>query len=107
MHLQAQVLATNGVKEVKADGILRTKAAIVAQAKQLDGLIEHEVLRRNLHAHLTKAQIQAVLLGYTVEGPRIVVSASIEVANVLHPLPTPDARVKVGHKTEGTTSHGA
>ena len=43
------------------------EAAVVLHAQKLDGAPQHQILRGDLDAHVTKAQVKAVLLGHAVE----------------------------------------
>ena len=102
VYLQAEVAALHRVEEVEADGETLAEAVPHLLAEQLAGVGKDDILRRQFEERSFCFQIEAVLLGHTVEAPAVVHLLARQITNLLHPLSAPGRRVEEGDDAERT-----
>ena len=105
VHLQGEVLAVHRVQKVEPDGEVQAKARVHAVAQERARRKEHQILRRHLHDGVPALEQQAVLLRHAVKAPGVVLLGGVQAADLLHPLPAPDAGVEVRRHAEGALRH--
>ena len=101
MHLKAEVTAPDGVEEVEADGEILSEPGLDDLSEHLAAAQKNQVLGRQLETHTFDLKQEAVLLRNAVETPAIVGNALVQVADFLHPLSSPDSRIKIRDEPEG------
>ena len=101
VHLQRQVLAVYGIQHIEADGELLAEPGVNPVTQKFLWLGEHQIQRGGLHQCPAEIQKQTVFLGDAVKAPGVVASVFRQVKVPLHPVPAPDAGVKIGNQPEG------
>ena len=89
VYLQRQVAAGHGIEKVETDGEFCAETVIRGLPEQSLRLGENQVDRRNFDFDGTETEAEAILLWHAVETPGEVGLGSIEIADLLHPLPAP------------------
>src|SRR5215203_3552200 len=101
MDLEREVAALHRVEEVEPDRELGSEPGERQLAEQLSRMGEDHVDGRQLDELAGDVEQQAVLLGNTVEAPRVVLFSLVQPTDLLHPLAAPDPRVEERDDPEG------
>ena len=100
MYLQGQVTAAHGIQKIKTDREFRSVSAVYPLTQKFLWAVECHIHGRSLHRDISKLHVDTVFLRYSIKAPGQIFLLLTNAKILLHPVPAPDAGIKIRLQTE-------
>ena len=99
-YLQGQVTAAHGIQKIKTDREFRSVSAVYPLTQKFLWAVECHIHGRSLHRDISKLHVDTVFLRYSIKAPGQIFLLLTNAKILLHPVPAPDAGIKIRLQTE-------